>query len=84
MNQFGLQYVYTRKCHSETPYIAILNKQKCLFFFLSNREQEGKTCPVKGVGTSGRRWKNIRKGCRRVNMVEILHIHVCKWKTESC
>jgi hypothetical protein len=24
----------TWKCHNELPYIVILNKQKCLFFFL--------------------------------------------------
>jgi hypothetical protein len=32
MMQFGLQYVYTWKCHDENPCIVILNKQKCLFF----------------------------------------------------
>jgi hypothetical protein len=32
---------------NEIPYIAILNKQKCLFF--KNGEQEGKTGPVWGL-----------------------------------
>jgi hypothetical protein len=39
MNQSGMQYIYTWKCHNETPCIAILNKQS--FFFLpkiENRE----------------------------------------------
>jgi hypothetical protein len=27
--------------------------------------------------------EDIRKGCRRVNMVEILCTHVCKWKNET-
>jgi hypothetical protein len=26
--------------------------------------------------------EKIRKGCRRVNMVEILCPHACKWKNE--
>jgi hypothetical protein len=39
MNQFGLQYIYTRKCLNETPCIAILNKQKNFFFSkLGNRK----------------------------------------------
>jgi hypothetical protein len=36
-----------------------------------NGEQEGKTGPVWGVGTSGR-GKDIKKGYRRVILVEIL------------
>jgi hypothetical protein len=28
--------------------------------------------------------EDIRKGCTRVNMVEILFTHVCKWKNETC
>jgi hypothetical protein len=45
-----------------------------------NGEQEGKTGPVWGIGTSGR-GKDIRKGCRRVNMVEILMYVNAKNKT---
>jgi hypothetical protein len=36
MNQFKLKYIYTRKCHKESPCRAILNKQKMSFF--KNRE----------------------------------------------
>jgi hypothetical protein len=35
------------------------------------------------IGISGRR-ENIRKGCKRVNLVEILCTHVQKWKNETC
>jgi hypothetical protein len=42
--------------------------------FYKNREQEGKTGPVWGLVPVGR--EDIRKGCRRVNMVEILCTHV--------
>jgi hypothetical protein len=35
------------------------------------------------IGTSGR-GENIRKECRRVNMVNILHTHVWKQKSETC
>jgi hypothetical protein len=74
MNEFRLQYIYTWKCHNETPCKAILNKQKCNFFY-KNREREGKTSPVWGAGTSGRE-EDIRKGCRRENVVEILCTYV--------
>jgi hypothetical protein len=43
--------------------------------FIKNEEQEGKTGLVWGVGTNGRE-EDIRKGCRSVNMVEILCTHV--------
>jgi hypothetical protein len=43
------------KCHKETPCIAILNKNKKHHFFYKNKEQEGWTVPVWGVGTSKRR-----------------------------
>jgi hypothetical protein len=32
-----------------------------------------------GVGTSGRR-EEVGKGCGKVNIVQILCAHVCKWK----
>jgi hypothetical protein len=35
-----------------------------------------------GMGISGR-GEDTRKGCRRVNMVEI-YTHVYKWKNETC
>jgi hypothetical protein len=46
--------------------------------FFQNGEQEGKTGPM-GRGSTRRRGEDIRKGCRRVNMVEILYTHVCKY-----
>jgi hypothetical protein len=54
MNQFGLQYIYTWRCHKATPFIAILSRQKCHFVFYKNGEQEGGTGPVWGIGTCGR------------------------------
>jgi hypothetical protein len=56
-------------------YISILNKKK----FYKNGEQNARTYLVWGVGTSGKREK-VGKGCRKVNMVQILCTHVCKWK----
>jgi hypothetical protein len=44
-----------------------------------NREQEGKMGPMWTVGATGRE-VDVRKRCRRVNMVEILCTHVYKWK----
>jgi hypothetical protein len=54
-----------------------------MLFFYKNREQEGKTGPVWGVGIGGRK-NGVGKGHRRVNMVQILYAHVCKLKNETC
>jgi hypothetical protein len=35
------------------------------------------------VGTGGRR-EDIKKGGRRINVMEIFCTHVCKWKNETC
>jgi hypothetical protein len=43
--------------------------------YFKKGEQEGRTGPVGGVGTSGK-GADIRKGCRRVNVVEILGTYV--------
>jgi hypothetical protein len=43
--------------------------------FFRNREQERKTGPIKGVGSSGR-GKDVKKGYRRENVVEILYTYV--------
>jgi hypothetical protein len=50
MNQFRIQYIYTWKCHNGTPCIAILNKQKSLFF--KNRGTGQKNGFCLGAGTS--------------------------------
>jgi hypothetical protein len=55
MNQLGLEYI-TEKCHNETPWIASLYTQKCLFFFFKNEEQEGKT----GFFGGWRQWEEGR------------------------
>jgi hypothetical protein len=52
------------------------------FFFFKSGEQEGKTGPFWGISNSGK-VEDLRKECRRENMVEILHTHVCKWKNET-
>jgi hypothetical protein len=43
-------------------------------------EHEGGTGPMGGRGGTSGRGEEIGKGCRRVNMVEILCTHVCKQK----
>jgi hypothetical protein len=72
MNQFRLSYIYTWKCHKETPCIAILRKLKCLFCCCYKiGEQEGRTDPVWVVGTSANR-EDVGKEYKRVNIVQIL------------
>jgi hypothetical protein len=48
------------------------------FFFYTMGEQ---VLP-EGVGTNGR--EEVEKGHRRVNIVQILYTHICKWKNETC
>jgi hypothetical protein len=40
MNQFRIENIHTWKCNNETPCIAILNKQKCLFSKKKDRKVE--------------------------------------------
>jgi hypothetical protein len=55
-----------------------LKQAKMSFFsFYKIRAQEGRTGPACGVGTNGR-WEGVDKGCRKVNIVQILCIHVFK------
>jgi hypothetical protein len=54
MNQFGLLYIYTWKCHNETPCIVILNKQKCLFL-QKNKKRKAKQVIVWGLVPLGER-----------------------------
>jgi hypothetical protein len=49
------------------------------FFFYKMGEQEGRTDPLWGFGTSRSR-EDVGKEGRRVNMVQILCAHVHKWK----
>jgi hypothetical protein len=65
----------------ETPSIAILNKQNCLF---SPKTYNKKAKQVLFGGLVPVGEGRIRKRYRRVNMVEILCTHVCKWKNETC
>jgi hypothetical protein len=57
-------------------------KQTKMSFLFSykNRELEGRTGPFwySGMG------EEVRKGCGKVNMVQILHTHICTWKNETC
>jgi hypothetical protein len=62
-----------------------LKQTKMSFFFLfyKIREQKGRTDPILGIGTN-RRWEDVGKEHRRVNIVQILGTHGCKWKSETC
>jgi hypothetical protein len=74
------------KCHKKTPRVPILNKQKHPFFFFFFFTKSGNRRVVQvlpeGVDTS-RRGEEVGKGCRRVNMVQILCTYVCKWKNDT-
>jgi hypothetical protein len=60
-------------------------KMSFLFpFFCKIREQEGGTGLVSGgvVDTRGKGEK-VGKGCKRVNLLQILCTHECKWKKHT-
>jgi hypothetical protein len=57
----------------------VLSKQKCQVFFLQKWRTGRQNRSCLGFGTNGR-GEDIRKRCRKVNMVEILCTHICKWK----
>jgi hypothetical protein len=54
-------------------------KMSFFSFFCKFGEQEGRTDPayVVAVDNSGRE-ETVGKGCKRVNMVQIICTHVCK------
>jgi hypothetical protein len=57
MNQIRLSYLYTWKCHKETPCVAISKSKNVIFssFFLYKiRKQESRTGPDWGAGSGGR------------------------------
>jgi hypothetical protein len=58
-------------------------KKNDFFFFYKIRKQEGTTVPVWWVGNNGMR-KDVSKRFSRVNIVQILCAHVCKWKNDTC
>jgi hypothetical protein len=51
--------------------------------FFSKMEDRKVKQVLSGVDTRGR-GENIRKVCRRVNMVEILCTYAYKWKNKTC
>jgi hypothetical protein len=64
--------------------VANLNKQKCdFFFFYKIRKQEGGIDPAWDGGCQ-KEGEEVEKGCRKVNMMQILHTHICKWKNDTC
>jgi hypothetical protein len=81
MNQIRLHYIYTWKFHKETPCLAILNKN-CIFYFtkLENRKPEQ---VLGGEDWYQWWWEEMGKGFGRVNVLQILCPHVCKWKNDN-
>jgi hypothetical protein len=66
--------------------IVILNKQKCHLnsFLLQNlrttRQNKFKAEQVLPGDSKSERGEEMRKGCMRLNMVQIWYTHVSKWK----
>jgi hypothetical protein len=60
-----------------------LKQKRHFFFFIKTENRRAEQVLPGGVGTSGR-GEVAEKGCRKVNIVQILCTHVCKWKNETC
>jgi hypothetical protein len=72
------------KCHKDTPYIAILNKQKCHFISYTKLETRIAELVLSGEGVAVgalRRWVNMWEGEYSLNTV---YLHECKWKNDTC
>jgi hypothetical protein len=66
------------------PMYNYLKQTKChcfSFFLYKIREQEDVKGPAWALVPVGR--EEVGKGCRRVNMVQMLCTRVCKWKNET-
>jgi hypothetical protein len=74
-------YWFNSKIRDVFSFICVLFNQEFVIFFHKIREQEGRTGP--GIGISGK-GENVEKACGRLNMVQTLCTHVCKWKNETC
>jgi hypothetical protein len=77
-------YIYTWKYNKEISQVATLIKQEChlFFFLLQNQGKGGQNRSCLGICTS-RSGEEVGKGHGKVNMVQILCAHVCKWKNET-
>jgi hypothetical protein len=53
MNQFGLHYTDTWKCHKETPCVAVLNKNAILCSFTKSEKRRAKQIPPGGLVSMG-------------------------------
>jgi hypothetical protein len=51
-----------------------------IFFFFEIKGQEGRIGTVWQVPVGG---EDVEKGCSRVDMVQILCTHICKWKNDT-
>jgi hypothetical protein len=57
----------------------------CAHMNQTNKQKKGKRCPDQscpglfpvGGGEEGNK-------CERVNIVQILYTHICKWKNDTC
>jgi hypothetical protein len=78
---------YNTNIHGNvTRKLLVLNLKQTKMSFFSFTKSENKRAEQilrGGVGTSGR-GEIMGKGHGRVNIVQILCTHVCKWKNDTC
>jgi hypothetical protein len=67
MSQGNLLYSYLKQ-----------TKMVFFFFFSKSKNKRVKQSPPEELVPMGE--EEMRKGCRRVNIMQILCKHVCKWK----
>jgi hypothetical protein len=61
-----------------------LKPAKPSFFIFTKLENRRVKQVLPGEVVTHERGEDIGKGCRRVNIVQILCTHECKWKNDTC
>jgi hypothetical protein len=62
MNKFEILYIYTWKCHKETPCRAILNRQKCSLTTTKKKKKKNHQPKIEQEGKIGLVWGLIPVG----------------------
>jgi hypothetical protein len=72
--------MYTWKCHNATPWHSYLKQTKMPYPSIKMRtgRQNRSYLEVSTSGSGGHKERG-----ENVNMVEIFHTHLCKWKNET-
>jgi hypothetical protein len=82
--EFYLKNLYMEMSQGNSQYSHLKQTKMSFFFSFTNSENRRAEQVLLGrVGTSGKGQK-VGKGSGRANIVQILCMHVSKWKNDTC